>query len=114
MIAEAVAALTAGEIVCFPTESTYGLAVDAASPAALARLVALKGRDPHAPISLIAGDRAAARRLARDWPEAAERLVSRYWPGPLTLVVPAAEGTPPELVGPNGVGVRVPAHPIAR
>lgn len=109
----AVAALLAGEVVCFPTESTYGLAVDARSHEALARLVALKGRDPRAPIGLIAADRAAARAVAREWPEAAERLVSRHWPGPLTLIVPAADDLSPELVGPNGVGVRVSSHPIA-
>jgi L-threonylcarbamoyladenylate synthase len=110
----AVAALAAGAIVCYPTESTYGLGVDAASPAALARLVALKGRDPRSPFGLIAGDRAQARSVARAWPEAAERLAARDWPGALTLVVPAIEGLAPELIGAYGVGVRVSPHPIAQ
>jgi L-threonylcarbamoyladenylate synthase len=113
-LAEAVAVLRAGGIVCCPTESTYGLAVDASSAEALARLVALKGRDARSPFGLIAGDRAQARAVARIWPEAAERLASRIWPGPLTLVVPPAEGVAPELIGPHGVGVRVPGHPLAR
>jgi L-threonylcarbamoyladenylate synthase len=113
-IARAARALEAGEIVCYPTESTYGLAVDATSPVALERLVRLKGRDPRAPFGLVAGDRAAARAMASVWPDAAERLASRHWPGPLTLVLPAVEGAAPELIGPYGVGVRVSAHPIAR
>jgi L-threonylcarbamoyladenylate synthase len=110
----AAAALTAGELVCFPTESTYGLAADIASPVALARLVALKGRDARAPIALIAADLDQARSIAAAWPPAASDLAARHWPGPLTLVVPAAAGLPAALVGPAGVGVRVPASPAAR
>lgn len=113
-IAVAAAALGRGELVCFPTETTYGLAARIDDPVALARLVALKGRDPDAPFALIAGDTAAARALAATWPAVADELAAAHWPGPLTLVVPARAGLPPEVVGPGGgVGVRVSSHPWA-
>lgn len=106
--------LRAGGIVCFPTETMYGLAVDIRHPGALGRLVAVKGRDPTAPFGLIVRDADSAKRLAAVWPEAAERLARAHWPGALTLVVPAADDLPPELVGPGGgVGVRVSSHPWA-
>ncbi len=114
-IGRALAALGRGEVVCVPTESTYGLAVDPRSRSGLARLSALKGGRPSdSPFPLIAGAIEGARALARVWPEAAERLARRHWPGPLTLVVPAAPGLPPEVVGPDGgVGVRMSSHPLA-
>jgi L-threonylcarbamoyladenylate synthase len=114
-IAEAARALAAGLVVCLPTESTYGLAADIRSPAGLARLDAVKQTRPaDSPYPLIAPDLEAARALARAWPDAAERLARRYWPGPLTLVVPARADLPASLVGPGGgVGVRVTSHPLA-
>jgi L-threonylcarbamoyladenylate synthase len=114
-IAEAVAALVGGEVVCLPTESSYGLAADVRSAAALARVTAVKrGRPADSPFPLIAGAIEEARALARVWPEAAERLAVQHWPGPLTLVVPARPDLPAEVVGPGGgVGVRVSSHPIA-
>ena len=114
-IDEAARLVLAGGLVCMPTESTYGLAVDPRQPAALARLRALKGHRPgDSPFALIAPDLAAARALARVWPQVADELAARHWPGPLTLVVPARADLPPELVGPGGgVGVRVSSHSIA-
>lgn len=104
----------AGGIVCFPTETMYGLAVDIRDSTALGRLVAVKGRDPNAPFGLIVRDSDSAKTLAAVWPEAADRLARAHWPGPLTLVVPAADHLPPELVGPGGgVGMRVSSHPWA-
>lgn len=115
-IAEAVAALVRGDVVCLPTESSYGLAADMRSAAALARVTAIKrGRPADSPFPLIAGAIDEARGLARVWPEAAERLATLHWPGPLTLVVPARSDLPPEVVGPGGgVGVRVSSHALAR
>jgi L-threonylcarbamoyladenylate synthase len=112
----ALAALLRGEVVCLPTESSYGLAVDARSARALARVTALKGGRPaDSPFPLVVADAQAARDLAAVWPDAAERLARRHWPGPLTLVVPARPDLAPELVGPGGgVGVRVSSHPLAR
>lgn len=110
----AAAALARGEVVCLPTESSYGLAADLRT-AGVARITAMKGGRPaHSPFPLVAGDAATARALARVWPDAAERLAARHWPGPLTLVVPARDGLPPEVIGPDGgVGVRVSSHPLA-
>lgn len=111
-IAAAAAAIARGHIVCFPTETTYGLAARIDDAAALAALVALKGRDPHAPFALIAADAVAARTVAASWPAVADDLAAAHWPGPLTLVVPARADLPLELVGPGGgVGVRVSSHP---
>ena len=114
-LSEAASALAAGEVVCIPTESTYGLAADIRSAPALRRLAVLKqSRPADAPYPLIAPDLAAARALARVWPDAAEQLARRHWPGALTLVVPARAGLPPDLIGPGGgVGVRVSSHPLA-
>jgi len=114
-IRRAVAALERGEVVCLPTESSYGLAADLRSADALARVTWLKrGRPADSPFPLIAGAIEDARALARVWPDAAARLAARHWPGPLTLVVPARPELPPEVVGPGGgVGVRVSSHPLA-
>jgi len=110
----AVAALRRGMLVCYPTETTYGLAADITQGAALARLVALKGRDPQAPFGLIVADVAQAASLASVWPARAVALAAAHWPGPLTLVVPARRDLPPEIVGESGgVGLRVSSHPTA-
>lgn len=107
--------MSAGELVVYPTETFYGIGADARSPAALARIFALKGRDPNNPIALIAADTTSAFALACEIPALARRLADAFWPGPLTLVLPAAQGLHPALVGPDGgVGVRVSPHPQAR
>ncbi len=112
---DAIAALRAGELVVFPTETFYGIAADPFSPSALEKLFAIKGRDPQKPIALIAADARMAFEVAREVPNIARRLASAFWPGPLTIVLPARDGFPPQLVGPDGgVGIRVSPHPIAR
>jgi L-threonylcarbamoyladenylate synthase len=114
-IAIALEALRAGEVVVYPTETFYGIAADAFAPAALERIFAIKGRDIAKTIALIADDTAAAFAIAREVPEIARRLADAFWPGPLTLVLPARRGIPDALIGPDGgVGVRVSSHPIAR
>ncbi len=114
-LAAASTALARGQIVCFPTESSYGLAVRIDRPAALARLVAMKGRPADSPFALVAADLSQARTLTDSWPPRAEALARAHWPGPLTLVVPARADLPPELIGPGlGVGVRVPGTDLAR
>src|SRR5258708_32650207 len=74
MIAEAIAALRAGELVVYPTETFYGIAADPESSAALAKILALKEREPGKPIALIAADTASAFSLAREIPPLAHRL----------------------------------------
>ena len=114
-IAEAVALLRAGDIVAFPTETVYGLGGNALDPAAVARIFEAKGRPAHNPLIVHLPDAAAARALAASWPEQAERLGRRWWPGPLTLVLPRAACVP-DIVTAGGptVALRVPAHPAAQ
>jgi len=114
-IADALAALAAGEAIVYPTETFYALGVDALSLRALDRLFAIKGREPGKPVALIAADTAMAVTVAREVPAQARVLAQAFWPGPLTLVLPARAEIPAPLVGTDGgVGVRVSSHPIAR
>ncbi len=107
--------LAQGRLVAFPTETVYGLGADATAPAAVARIYAAKGRPRFNPLIAHVADHAAARREGR-FTRDAERLAAAFWPGPLTLVLPrAAGGTVCDLAcaGLAGVGLRVPAHPLA-
>jgi L-threonylcarbamoyladenylate synthase len=114
-LADAIGALRAGELVVYPTETFYGIAADPFSPIALEKLFAIKGREANKPIALIAADSAMAFAIARKVPAIARRLAIAFWPGPLTMVIPARTDFPPQLIGPDaGVGVRVSSHPIAR
>ncbi len=113
-IDSAASALKAGELVVFPTETFYAIGADPAQPKALDRLLRVKGREPDKPIALIAANSDAAFSLAREIPLGARLLAERFWPGPLTLVLPARPGLNESLVGPSGgVGVRVSSEPIA-
>ncbi len=112
-IAQAVAALERGEVVAYPTETFYGLGVDALDVQALARLGALKGRGAEKAISvLILGP--MLDRLCEDVSPLARRLMAAHWPGPLTLALPARGGLPAALVSDGCVAVRESPHPVAR
>jgi L-threonylcarbamoyladenylate synthase len=105
---QALALLCEGGLVCVPTESSYGLAVDTESDAAIERLHELKGRDDTAPFGLVAGSLALAKQCTGPWPAAAEALAREHWPGALTLILPPTDQTVQRLIGPSGgVGVRV-------
>lgn len=98
----------------FPTEGLYGIGCDALSPTAVARLVAVRGRDGDKPLLVLVSDLTMARTLVATMPAPAEGLARRFWPGPLTLVLPAREGLPPALTAGSGtIGVRAPGHPVA-
>jgi L-threonylcarbamoyladenylate synthase len=112
-VARAVALLRAGQVVALPTETVYGLAANALDAAAVARIYAVKGRPAHNPIIIHVADLGMARRCARVWPAAADRLAAAFWPGPLTLVVPRAEHIPALVTaGGETVGIRWPSHPF--
>lgn len=114
-VEEAVAILRRGGLVAFPTETVYGLGADARNPAALARLYKVKGRPVAHPVIVHITSREAMAGWARDIPPFAETLAARFWPGPLTLVLKRAEGVPDAITGgQDTVGLRVPAHPVAR
>jgi len=112
----AAAALRAGGLVILPTETVYGLAADAANPRAVAAVYEAKGRPSFNPLIAHVGDLTAARRIAR-FDARAERLAEAFWPGPLTLVLPAADASAVcdlARAGLDTVAVRMPAHPLAR
>ncbi len=113
-VADAAAVLEAGGVVAFPTETFYGLGVAALDAAAVRRLFTLKGRPESRPILVLVDDPARIERFALLTTPARE-LIARHWPGALTLVLPARPAVPSELTGGTGtIGVRQPAHPVAR
>lgn len=114
-IAAAVAALRAGELVAFPTETVYGLGADARNPDALRKVFALKGRPADHPLILHLHSFDELPQWVAAIPPIARQLAARFWPGPLTLVLPKAPGVSPVLTGgQDSIAVRVPAHPVAR
>jgi L-threonylcarbamoyladenylate synthase len=113
-VRDAAEALRRGGVVAYPTETFYGLGAIARDGAAVRRLAALKGRPDGKPLPLVAGDRTQVDEVAA-LDEAAERLACAFWPGPLTLVLPARAGLAPEITAGTGtVGVRISASEIAR
>ncbi len=113
---QAAAVLRADGLVAFPTETVYGLGARADHPAALARVFAAKGRPAYNPLIVHVLDAAEARGLTRAWGPVAEALTARFWPGPLTLVLPRDPARVPDLACAGGptVALRSPAHPVAR
>src|SRR5579862_6688064 len=104
-----------GELVAFPTETVYGLGANALDPAAIDKIFAAKGRPPGSPLIVHVSSMEMARGLVREWPERAEKLARKFWPGPLTLVLPKQPHVPDRLTaGLDTVGIRMPAHPIAQ
>jgi len=115
LLREVACSLRKGGMAVCPTDTLYGLAVDPCSATGLARLVAAKGRDPGKPVPLLLAGAEEAGRWAREVPDAAARLMRRFWPGGLTLVLPAAAGIHPSITGGGDtVGLRVPGHPVPR
>jgi L-threonylcarbamoyladenylate synthase len=111
-LAPAVAALEAGAVIAVPTDTVYGLAARL-SPAGAESLFALKGRPAELALPVIVGSIEGARAVASAWPAEAEALALRFWPGALTLVVPAPRAIA-SLVGGtrDSVGLRWPGHPV--
>ncbi|MDY0150107.1 MAG: L-threonylcarbamoyladenylate synthase [Kiritimatiellia bacterium] len=95
----------AGELVILPTETVYGVAVRADSPAALAHLCAAKGREAAKQLTRMAGDLDAIRQAGATVDDTTQRLAAAFWPGPLTMVLPDGVG--------GWLGFRVPDHPVA-
>lgn len=112
---EAQVAFKSGGVVAFPTETFYGLCVDPFNPKAIERLFSLKGRAETNPVSVIIANKEMLPRVVADIPATALKLIDRFWPGPLTLVLKAHPDIPPTLIANTGkIGVRVPGSPIAR
>lgn len=107
--------LADGQLVAFPTETVYGLGARADDAAAVARIYAAKGRPADHPLIVHVTSVEAARGFAADWPPLAQRLVAAFWPGPLTVIVPRAAGMAAAAAGgQDSIGLRSPAHPVAR
>lgn len=110
-MSRAIECLRDGGLVVFPTETVYGIAVRSDRPDSIERLRAAKGRDADKPMAVHVGRFEQIERAASRLPRLAHRLIERYWPGPLTLVVP--DRTAP-ADAPRTVGLRFPAHDVAR
>ena len=110
----AVSALKRGEVIVFPTETLYGLGADALNFSAVEKVFHLKGRDPNNPFPVLVADLAMVDSLVAAISPLAKLLMTRYWPGPLTLVLPARTEIPRALVNSRGgIGVRLSSQPLA-
>lgn len=115
-IAEAARLLREGRLVAFPTETVYGLGGDATNERAVAKIFEAKGRPQFNPLISHVVDASEAERLVQ-WNDIADKLAARFWPGPLTLVLPRAKDSPIALLATAGLdtaAVRAPAHPMAQ
>ena len=111
----AAAAVAAGELLAFPTETVYGLGARADDDAAVQRIYAAKGRPSAHPLIVHVADTAQAAHFAAPWPPAAQALARAFWPGPLTLIVRRApQRAQAAAGGQHSIGLRVPAHPVAQ
>lgn len=114
-IAAAASCIRGGGLVAYPTETVYGLAVDPFSVAAIEALFTAKGRATANPILLVAANIEQVQRVTAAISETAKTYMARYWPGPLSLVLPRVESLPADVcAGGPKVCVRVPACEIAR
>jgi L-threonylcarbamoyladenylate synthase len=117
LLARAAEAITRGDVVAYPTETFYGLAADPRNAEAVERVFVAKGRRSEEPLPLIAADTDTVERWFGALTPRAAALAHRFWPGPLTLVLPLAQvpALPQNLTaGRSNIAVRVPAHPLAR
>ncbi|MCW2714360.1 MAG: translation factor [Frankiales bacterium] len=113
-VAAAVSCLRRGALAVFATDTVYGVAADAFSPAAVARLLAAKGRGRDMPVPVLVGSSISISGLADHVTDDARTLVEAFWPGPLTLIVRAAPSLAWDLGETRGtVAIRMPAHPVA-
>src|SRR4051794_9394235 len=94
VIARAAACVRGGGLVAFPTETVYGLGANALDGAAVRRIFEAKGRPAHNPVIVHTWDSDSAQALTASWPAVATRLGARFWPGPLTLVLPGKNHIP--------------------
>ncbi|MBW2145542.1 MAG: threonylcarbamoyl-AMP synthase [Deltaproteobacteria bacterium] len=114
-VEKAARAIRAGGLVAYPTETFYGLGADIFSPESLEKVFLVKGRDHSKPLMVCVDHPHSLDRLVNSVPKDAAVLIDRFWPGPLTLLLPARRGLHPALTGgKERVGVRVPGHPVAR
>ncbi len=103
-----------GGLVVYPTDTLYGLGTNALDPAAVDRLLGVKGRSAARGLPVLLADPAAATELVAEWPPVAADLAVRFWPGALTLVLPRAAQVPDLVAAGATVALRIPDHPVTR
>lgn len=112
---EAVRLLEAGQLVAFPTETVYGLGADAENPAAIERIFNAKGRPSNHPVIVHVVDGGDVSYWTDEVPEAAQKLIDAFWPGPLTIILKRAAHIPAAVAGgQDSLGLRCPSHPVAQ
>ncbi|WP_205500515.1 L-threonylcarbamoyladenylate synthase [Rufibacter psychrotolerans] len=110
---QAASYLTQGELVAIPTETVYGLAANAFDEAAVVKIFEAKNRPAFDPLIVHTHSVSEISNIAREVPDVAYKLAERFWPGPLTLILPKAEHIPLLVTsGHDSVGVRIPRHPL--
>ncbi len=115
VIGRAVDILRKGGLVAFPTETVYGIGANALDPEAAQGIFNAKGRPAKNPLIVHVPDAESVTQVAQTFPEAAARLAEKFWPGPMTLVLPKKASVPATVTGGGAtVAVRVPAHPVAQ
>ncbi|WP_048438097.1 L-threonylcarbamoyladenylate synthase [Caenimonas sp. SL110] len=113
-IAQAAQVLATGELVAFPTETVYGLGADAGREDAVAKIFAAKGRPSDHPLIVHVADASGVAHFASQVPAFASRLIEKFWPGPLTLILHRRIGVAAAAAGGHdSIGLRCPAHPVA-
>ena len=113
-LSRAVEVLRAGGLVAFPTDTVYGVGALAFNGTAVESIYTAKDRPVEKAIPILIGDSSDLEKVSMDIPEAARKLASRFWPGPLTILVPKRPDLPEAVSATSTVGVRVPDHEVAR
>jgi L-threonylcarbamoyladenylate synthase len=113
-IAQAVQAIQQGELVVFPTDTLYGVGVDAFNEVAVAKLYAAKQRPLSKGIPILLADLSDLEKVVTAVPDMARRYIEQYWPGPLTLILPKAAHLPVNISPNAGIAVRIPDHTAGR
>jgi L-threonylcarbamoyladenylate synthase len=113
IIQQACEALFQGGLVAFPTDTLYALGANALDPAAIDRVLTVKGRHHGKPLSVLVASVEAAADLTAGMPDGVRSLMQAFWPGALTVVVKASPKIPSILRGAGSVGLRMPAGPVA-
>ena len=105
--------IQSGAPVAFPTDTVYGLGASAFNPSAIEGLYRVKGREASKAVAVLVGNTADLAKVTGAMSEAAQRLAHKFWPGPLTLVVPRGAALPLTISPTGTLGVRMPNHPVA-
>lgn len=113
-IPRAIEILRAGRLVAFPTDTVYGVGALAFDGKAVESIYIAKDRPVEKAIPVLIGDSEDLEKVGMDIPDSAHKLASRFWPGPLTILVPKRADLPEAVSGTSSVGVRVPDHDVAR